>query len=340
MNANRTTPVAPSLPALQVTEFDVESGGTLRMANYQEAEIRADFYEYVASFWWRSPADLAEAMDECQPLAWAVQSIYSDFRDELEADVLDAQSAEPIPKKRFAALQTRLGTLPAEPEDGAEGWLIGLTSREFEDMVVPRIEKWFASSPDWNFEDDYLPDSATAQGAALEFFRGMDSAELDLLGVCIVEGDRPGSTYYAAELRGEIEAANNTAVENHIPVLFVRHEVVAEETHKKPLSTVGNGVKSSTPVSARADSIKILRAILDEPPGDGTFNERHRLPSGVEVTHSCSQAAGFAALHLASQYRARFGKPPIWFETCHPRHRRKLCEWALENHMPLPEEMP
>jgi hypothetical protein len=86
---------------------------------------------------------------------------------------------------------------------------------------VPDIETWFEEPPDWNFEDDYLPDSGTAQGAALAFFSDMAADELETLGVEIVEGDHPGSDYYAAELRGDIDAANRAAEKAGIPVRFV-----------------------------------------------------------------------------------------------------------------------
>ena len=41
---------APQLkvPAEPITEFEVTEGGTLRMADYAEAETRAEFYEDVA----------------------------------------------------------------------------------------------------------------------------------------------------------------------------------------------------------------------------------------------------------------------------------------------------
>lgn len=209
------------VPAVPVTEFEVADGGTLRMANYAEAQTRADFYEEVSDFWSRSPGDLAEAMDECQPLAWAVHRIYSDFRDELVADLQDVQDAGSGNKRRLAALKDRLKALPEEPEDGAAGWLLGLTSKEFEDRVVPQIEEWFGEPPDWNFEDDYLPESGTAQGAALQFFRDMAADDLETLGIDVVEGEHPGSTYYAAELRGDIDEANRAAQAAGIPVRFV-----------------------------------------------------------------------------------------------------------------------
>jgi len=217
---NRQTP-KPLEPAEPITVFEVSDGGTLRMANFAEAETRAEFYEYVAGFWSGSPKDLAEAMSECQPLAWAVQSIYSDFRNELEADLQAAQGAGGGHKRKLANLKARLDALPEEPEEGAADWLLSLTNKEFEGRVVPEIEKWFGEPPDWRFEDDYLPESGTAQGAALEFFRDMAGDDLETLGVEVIEGEHPGSTYYAAELRGDIDEANHAAEAAGIPVRFV-----------------------------------------------------------------------------------------------------------------------
>jgi hypothetical protein len=190
------------------------------MAGYQEAETRAEFYEDVADDWSGSPQALADAMDRCQPLAWAVQSIYTDLRDELSADVLEAQTAGTTHKKRLAALKARLRAMPEEPEDGVKAWLLALTTREFNDWVTSEIEKWFSSAPDWSFEDDYLPPAGTAQGAAMEFFQLMDPDEVDTLGVSIVEGEHPGSSYYAAELLVDIDEANDAAPEAGIAVRF------------------------------------------------------------------------------------------------------------------------
>ena len=151
----------------------------------------------------------------------AVHSIYSDFRDELSSDLQEAQKAGAGHKKRRAALQARLSTMPEEPEDSVEAWLLPMTSREFDEWVSPEIEKWFESPPDWAFEDDYLPQGGTAQGAAMEYFQSMDADDLEILGVTVVEGEHPGSTYYAAELHGDIDEANRAAGEAGIPVRFV-----------------------------------------------------------------------------------------------------------------------
>ena len=203
-----------------ITEFDVNSSGTLSLSNFHELETRSDFYDSVSGSWSQSPVDLAEAMDECPPLTWAVHSIYSEIREEIQSS-LDAMSKQSgVLAKRTNALKARLNGMPEEPEQGVESWLLSLTNSEFEDQVVPEIEKWFNSPPNWNWEDDYLPKNSTSQGAALEFFQRMDEDDLDAIGVVIVEGEHPGSTYYAAELEVELDIANKAAAEASIPVRF------------------------------------------------------------------------------------------------------------------------
>lgn len=204
-----------------VIDFDVNSSGTLSLSNFTELETRAEFYDSVSGSWSQSPASLAEAMDECPPLAWAVHSIYSGIREEIQFDFDATTGQSGILEKRSNALKARLNAMPEEPEEGAESWLLTLTNSEFEDHVVPEIEEWFNSSPDWNWEDDYLPKDSTAPGAALQFFQRMDGEHLDVIGVVIVEGDHPGSTYYAAELEIDLETANKAAIKAGIPVRFI-----------------------------------------------------------------------------------------------------------------------
>jgi hypothetical protein len=220
MTRSDMTSTPQSEPDESVTEFEVGDDGTLRMTDCDEAETRAEFYDSVASFWSRSPKDLAEAMDECQPLAWAVHSIYADFREELAAELAAAQRRGSADERKLSALKVRLEALPEEPEEGAAAWLLSLTGKAFEDRVVPEVEKWFEEPPNWSFEDAYLPASGTARGAALESFRDMAADDLQTLGVDIVEGEHPGSTYDAAELCGDIDEANPAAEAAGIPVRF------------------------------------------------------------------------------------------------------------------------
>lgn len=205
---------------MNVTEFEVDSSGTLTIANFWEPKTRSDFYESVYDSWSESPAHLADAMEKCEPLAWAVHSIYTELRDEIQADLNGISRSSGKLKKRTGALKARIKAMPEEPEEGAEDWLLALTFSEFEDRVVPEIDDWFNSPPDWNFEDDHLSRNGTAQDAALEFFQSMNGETLDIVGVKIVEGEHPGSTYYAAELAGDIDLANKAAADAGIPVRF------------------------------------------------------------------------------------------------------------------------
>ena len=205
---------------MNITEFEADGSGTLTVADFWEPKTRSDFYESVSDSWSESPADLADAMEECEPLAWAVHSIYTELRDEIQADLDGIGRRSGALKKRALGLKARITAMPEEPEEGAVDWLLALSSSEFESRVVPEIEKWFDSPPNWNWEDDHLPRNGTAQGAALEFFQDMDGSTLDILGVEIVEGEHPGSSYYAAELTGDLDRANKAAADAGVPVRF------------------------------------------------------------------------------------------------------------------------
>ena len=205
-----------------IFEFEVDGdSGTLTVANFVQLTTRSEFYEDIADSWGDSPQELFDAMSECQPLVWEVQSIYSEVRDEIESTLDDAQSNASANQPRITALKKRLANLPEEPEEGAADWLLSLTTDEFESRVTSTIERWFDDEPNWGFEEDYLPSGWSAQGVALNYFRSMDEKLLDLLGVVIVEGDHPGSTYYAAELKTDIADANALAVKYQLDIRFV-----------------------------------------------------------------------------------------------------------------------
>ncbi len=59
----------------------------------------------------------------------------------------------------------------------------------------------------------------SGRGQALCFFRD-EFEDNDLFDIVIVEGDCPGSSYFAAELRMNIEQANALAAECAVPIRF------------------------------------------------------------------------------------------------------------------------
>lgn len=182
--------------AQDITVFEVDSAGTLSVAEFVNATQRKDFYPQIADWWDDSTENLKQAINECPPFRWALEKLYWDYNDEDAAD-------------------------PAEDLQTLTAWLDTFAADSLHERIMPALRLWFEQPPKWSFEDDYLDTSnSTGQGAAMSYFKGMDAGDLDLLGVEIVEGDSPGSTYMAAELNGDIEVANALAVENGIPVRF------------------------------------------------------------------------------------------------------------------------
>ena len=110
-------------------------------------------------------------------------------------------------------------------DDGATGdaddWVEWLTSGD-EDAAGEahwRLTNWIEGHPD---ESDWERADLTGlsgRGDALQFFRvQQDTAAL--LDIVIVEGCHPGSSYFAAELRMDIDNANALAIEHGIPIRF------------------------------------------------------------------------------------------------------------------------
>ncbi len=205
---------------MKITEFEVDSLGTLTVAEFWELKTRTDVYESVSGSWSKSLAHLADAMEECEPLAWAVHSIYTELRSEIQADLGGVGRISGALKKRALALKARIKTMPEEPVDNADHWLFTLTSNEFNARFVSGTKKWFDSPPNWKWEDDHLPNDGTAQWAALEYFKSMDDDTLDILGVRVIAGDHPGSSYYAAKRTGDLDQANRAAADAGIPARF------------------------------------------------------------------------------------------------------------------------
>ena len=222
MTKSKKTAPPINTPTEPITEFAVCDGGTLSMADFADATTRAEFYAGVADRWEDSPKSSADAMADCEPLAWAVHPLYTNFREKLEEDIRSAEDGDKPNRKEIASLKARLEAMPQEPFDGTSKWLQGLTTTEFETLIVPSIQAWFAEPPDWDSEDDHLPESGTAQEAALDLFRSMDADDVDLLGIDLVEGEHPGSSYYAAELRGDIDVANRAAEAAGLRLRFVK----------------------------------------------------------------------------------------------------------------------
>jgi hypothetical protein len=202
--------------------YVVTDSGVILDGQFTPRKSRHEFYTTLPSDWADSPKDLAFAASECQPLAWCINEIYTEAREDYAEELDRLEPTTWAEKQRAAAIRERLEAMPEEPEDNADKWLEGLDADEFAARVVPAVEKWLDEKPDMRYEDDYVDEDSSAQGSALVYFLSFDYEELDALGIGIVEGDRPGSNNSYAELEGDIDQANKAAAKLGLRIWFRR----------------------------------------------------------------------------------------------------------------------
>ena len=80
-----------------------------------------------------------------------------------------------------------------------------------------RLSHWLEG----DLDPEEIPESFSPMGAAYRYFLSLDWDLVEKLGVVIVEGEHPGSSYYAAELRVPVEEANAFARELELPLEFL-----------------------------------------------------------------------------------------------------------------------
>jgi len=182
--------------------FEVGEGGVLSFANYENLD-RADAYCLP-----RADQLSVEDIECCQPLQWKVSALHLEDLEAREWDEDDERAADSRSLAQIA-------------ETDWPAWFRGLQGQR-RDEVLAELDAWRHDEPDWDWEEDYLPDRATGQGAAFEYFNDAEFAVLEALKIRVVEGDRPGSNYIAAELHMPIEEANAIAEENGWTIRFVR----------------------------------------------------------------------------------------------------------------------
>jgi len=106
-------------------------------------------------------------------------------------------------------------------EDVPETWEAWLMSADEETigMLIDRVNAWINDAPN---ERDYEIAGLrgySGRGDALRFFRD-DFEYCDDFDIVVVEGDCPGSSYFAAELRKNLDEANAQARALDIPIRF------------------------------------------------------------------------------------------------------------------------
>lgn len=200
--------------------FDVTEYGTLSVADYPAHKFRRDAYDLPVD-WNENPAELALAVGSCIPLSWLASDLhresleikYESARDSL----LELIGCPGAVMKIMANSRKSWGDsdCPVVVQD----WLESLSPEDFDDVVMA-VTDWLDAKPNWITEYEYFDSWADGQRAALNFFRDIDLESLAGINVVIVEGEHPGSTYYAAELAMAPDEANTIALREGIPLQF------------------------------------------------------------------------------------------------------------------------
>ena len=106
----------------------------------------------------------------------------------------------------------------ADANDDWEDWLESTDDDTVEDLIE-QANNWVNGEPDSGDWEQANISGYSNTGSALSFFRH-DFEYNDMFDISIIDGDCPGSSYFAAELGMDIEEANALAIEQGIPIRF------------------------------------------------------------------------------------------------------------------------
>ena len=196
--------------------FFVRDGYTLDYGEYNAPSTRGDAFDF-GDYELRSPEALLESANQFPPVMWELQRQYYCFWNTLREG---KRTAHPSGANDGTSEEGEIWPEDAD-EEIIEKWMDQMSDKEVSDLSSA-MRVWADSKPDWvNEEGDYFSIPASGQDYALEFFQNYaDQEVVEKLGIVIVEGVRPGSTYFAAELRIPIEEANERAEAAGVPVRF------------------------------------------------------------------------------------------------------------------------
>lgn len=199
--------------------FDVDAQGTIIEPDAPSPKTRSDVYDINLRYI-ETPGDLVSTVSEYEELRGHFVKLAASELEDVESD-LDDEDIDPKEFKRLTKLKDAL-------DDVDEGWIdwITLEGKTGLKRFVAEIDDWLSDDVDWQAMH-YWPDGWSGQGRALQFFESLGAKTNKELGVVIVEGEHPGSSYYAAELRIDVAAANVKAESQSIPIRFRRCDQVS-----------------------------------------------------------------------------------------------------------------
>lgn len=192
--------------------FEVNESNTLVEADAFEPQVWGDVFEICWSDL-KSAQEIVDQVDRCDPLRSHFQAVEWSALDE----VLEKLEDDGLSRPERIQLR-RLAEAMEDPDCGWKDCVLyqgkdGVS--EFQDI----IEDWLTEPIDWMQYDGGMLLSG-GQGQTYRFFRSLDVRTLNALGVVLIEGEHPGSSYWAAELRENIASANAAAQALQLPIQF------------------------------------------------------------------------------------------------------------------------
>ena len=196
--------------------FSVNDHGTIVEPDHPQQESWGDIFN-ISTAHMSTSQELIGEVEGCVPLQSHMQNLASDELDDLqhELEELGARNSA-----RRAHLRRLIKALESDPDEGWRDWIDIEGPRHFERFRA-MIQNWADGPADYR-QSEWFPIGWGAQGKAKLFFESLDRQVLDALGVVIVDGEHPGSTYYAAELLKDLDDANRAAAELALPFRFQR----------------------------------------------------------------------------------------------------------------------
>jgi hypothetical protein len=215
------------MKALELTFYGVNAEGVIIVPGIPEPKIRADVFEQVDVRDVHVRKDLIVLINACLPLAAHFRRLSMAYLD------AHAQPSSYLDKLathsggRSGSQQLIQGALRRDPEEGWQQWIdfSGDTALE---GFLQIVRDWLDEEIDWR-EGEYFDVIWNGQAAALAYFDDLPYAILKALGVKIIDGDVPGSSYRAAELVKDIEKANQIAELLELDLRFEAAQALSRE---------------------------------------------------------------------------------------------------------------
>ena len=205
-------------------EFIVSESGELSLGGYGEPRTRFEAYNLSSDNFLTADGIIFEA-ETHQPVLWELQSLFQEWR-KAEIEKLSTKGGDEDSLEEF---QNKWDDGFLDDVNNVSYWLGYLTQEQLSD-ISDRMLLWCSEDPACD-DGDYISEPMCGQDMAYQMFsEGYYSDQSEELGVELVEGDSPFSTYLAAVLSIPVDQANKRAEKLELDLRFKKEPVLLYES--------------------------------------------------------------------------------------------------------------